>query len=502
MPRINRREFLQSGTAAAVAVWGLPSRWHWARSFAGASVPRSVKGWVMDLGALGRGGLVAAGSSSDGAFVWSWDPTKAVWDDLSAPEDAHVLTAVLAVDGVLWVGGARARIEVGGPIEVPVLPDPYDPMVDETALPTRSITPKRIVESACLWAQSGAGWEMVWSGGDHSRLVAAAGADGALFAGVQKDGDGADLRSVFVIAPGDGIDVTNYALDDLGLGAHGGVTAVAATAAGEVLGGIGMEQPWMSGLEAGSGRAGGGQGGPFRLPAGSEAALRDDGDGRMVMAGRPDSPVGNVSDAPGTQHQEYFRFDSSFYSVCQNWATDLDTFGRIYGGFGSLEYIVTAGTTRNDPSSEHYYSRAFDLDRVRWYGGYNCTPYVGAGGSGIRWQRCRYLAVDATTRRWARWTLDHWYNSDHENHIHFDTSATPVHISESSRSDTVFVQQTCNDFMSWGLVRDGIWGPNTEAAYQELKSRLAISGNPKTSSTWYRSMLHNIARKGFLDQSI
>lgn len=205
---------------------------------------------------------------------------------------------------------------------------------------------------------------------------------------------------------------------------------------------------------------------------------------------------------PGTEHQESFRFDSGFYAICEDWATDLENLGQAYGGFGALEYIVTAGTTNSNTSSEHYYSRAFDLDRVRWYGGYNCTPYVGAGGSGVTSNRRRYLAVDAITRRWFRFTLDHYYNSAHQDHIHFDREGAPVRIVTGSRSDTVFIQDVCNNFMSWGLVRDGVWGSLTEAAYQELKSRLGVSGEPKTSSTWYRVLLHNIARKGFLNQSI
>lgn len=216
--------------------------------------------------------------------------------------------------------------------------------------------------------------------------------------------------------------------------------------------------------------------------------------GKPLMYWRGPGPTG-----PGNEYQATFWADIDFHGRIALVAYNLEYYGKTYGGLGDLVHIVTAGVYVNKPG-QHGLGQAFDLDRVRWANG-TCTPYSGVHASGTRWVRRRYLATDAICRRWARWTLDGWYNSAHSDHIHFDMAALPEHISTGSRSDTVFIQKSCNDFNSAGLSVDGAWGPLTESAYLSLKSKLGTSGNPKTSTTAYRNFLAEIAKKGYADQS-
>lgn len=202
---------------------------------------------------------------------------------------------------------------------------------------------------------------------------------------------------------------------------------------------------------------------------------------------------------PGYEVQTTFYADQSFHDRLWYIFNNLEYYGKTYGSLGDLVHVVTAGVYVNK-SGQHGLGKAFDLDRVRWDGG-TCTPYYGVHASSTRWVRRRYLATDAICRRWARYTLDGYYNSAHSDHIHFDMGGLPERFSTSSRSDTVFIQSCCNDFNSAGISVDGIWGPNTSAAYEALKSQLGTSGDPKTSTSAYRNLLAEITKRGYADQS-
>jgi hypothetical protein len=75
-------------------------------------------------------------------------------------------------------------------------------------------------------------------------------------------------------------------------------------------------------------------------------------------------------------------------------------------------------------------------------------------------------------------------------------------VLKDSESDTKFVQAVCNNFRASGLVIDGDWGTNTQNAFNGLKSKLGVTGDPHTSSSVWQSMLSKIATKGFANQNI
>lgn len=188
----------------------------------------------------------------------------------------------------------------------------------------------------------------------------------------------------------------------------------------------------------------------------------------------------------------------AFYTALVAWIRDLRSLSASYG---SISYIVSAGFYV-DKEGQHGAGTAMDLDHVRWSGGNTISPLDQAHASGTAATRKRYLATEAVCRRRFRYVLDGWYNAEHADHIHSDFGGMPVRVLQDSESDTKFVQATCNNFRAAGLAIDGIWGPNTQNAFNGLKSALAVTGDPHTSSSVWQGMLSKIATKGFANQNI
>ncbi|UYQ65373.1 extensin family protein [Streptomyces peucetius] len=189
----------------------------------------------------------------------------------------------------------------------------------------------------------------------------------------------------------------------------------------------------------------------------------------------------------------------AFYDRLVVWIRDLrDLSGDA--GAGNVSFLVSAGFYVNKPG-QHGQGTAMDLDLVRWAGGRQSSPLDRHHAAGDRTLRRRYLAVDAVCRRRFRYVLDGWYNSAHADHIHADFGGLPTVCEKGSRSDTVFVQAMCNNFMGSGLAVDGAWGPLTQSAFDRAKSRLNITGNPHTNYSVWRTMMARVARHGFGDQA-
>ncbi|MDX8028704.1 extensin family protein [Lentzea sp. BCCO 10_0856] len=188
----------------------------------------------------------------------------------------------------------------------------------------------------------------------------------------------------------------------------------------------------------------------------------------------------------------------AFYNALVAWIRDLRSLSSSYG---SISYIVSAGFYVDKPG-QHGAGTAMDLDHVRWSNGNVTSPLDQHHASGTAALRKRYLATEAVCRRRFRYVLDGWYNADHRDHIHADFGGMPVRVLKDSEADTKFVQGTCNNFRASGLAIDGIWGPNTQSAFNGLKSALGVTGDPHTSSSVWQGMLSKIATKGFANQNI
>ncbi|MEJ2857111.1 MULTISPECIES: hypothetical protein [unclassified Saccharothrix] len=217
----------------------------------------------------------------------------------------------------------------------------------------------------------------------------------------------------------------------------------------------------------------------------------------MITFSRIDgTPVYYWRSSRGDTTLRNWQATQGFYDSLVLWIRDLRSLSSAYG---SITYLVSAGFYVNKPG-QHGAGTAMDLDYVRWSGGQVSAPLDRDHASGTLAVRRRYLAVDAVCRRRFRYVLDGWYNADHADHIHSDFGGLPVRCVKSSESDTRFVQSLCNNFMSSGLVVDGIWGTNTQNAFNTAKSRLGITGDPHTTTSVWQSFLSAAARKGFANQ--
>lgn len=185
----------------------------------------------------------------------------------------------------------------------------------------------------------------------------------------------------------------------------------------------------------------------------------------------------------------------AFYDQLVPWIRDLRTLSAE-AGYGNVSHLVSAGFYVNKPG-EHGTGTAMDLDLVGWTGGQVSAPLDRDHASGSAAVRRRYLAVDAVCRRRFRFVLDGWFNAAHGDHIHSDFGGLPTVCVKGASSDAKFVQAMCNEFMGSGLAVDGIWGTNTQSAFNSAKSKLGITGDPHTNSTVWTSLLHGVAQDGF-----
>ncbi len=205
----------------------------------------------------------------------------------------------------------------------------------------------------------------------------------------------------------------------------------------------------------------------------------------------------------GTRVRQTFYCADSTYQRLVEWIRHLRYLSEKYGdvtGYDTLNYLVLAGAyvCRHDGCvSMHNYGRAVDLDRVAWSNGVVSDPYYQHHASSYRRVRRRYLALDAVCRRYFRYVLDGYYNGAHADHIHMDDSALPAVCHKESRSDTVFVQKCCNDFMGYSLPVDGVWGPTTDRAFADARSRLKIVSDPHTLEWAWRAWCSRAAAHGF-----
>jgi hypothetical protein len=200
--------------------------------------------------------------------------------------------------------------------------------------------------------------------------------------------------------------------------------------------------------------------------------------------------------------------ERTFYDKCVEWRDTLELESAAHGNshYNKLEMIGHIGFFVSKYNSCHCIGKAFDLTKVKW-NGVDSEPCDGDHASPFRTQRRRYLAVDASLRKHFKWVLDGWYDALHANHIHasahYPLQSTIV-LDKNSQSDTVFVQAVCNNFNGANLVIDGIWGPATGAAFNDINLDWDFSVaacDPFTSHDAYVDWLHRVMIAGFADIS-
>jgi hypothetical protein len=205
-------------------------------------------------------------------------------------------------------------------------------------------------------------------------------------------------------------------------------------------------------------------------------------------------------DRAGSLQRATFYCTYGFYDRLVAWKRRLASISAGAGAaYSSLSYLALAGAYVNK-SGYHGLGRAVDVDQVVWSGTAS-RPVDREYASSDRAVRRRFLAVDAVCRGTFRYVLDGWYDAAHHEHIHADDGALPTVCRTGSRSDTVFVQATCNAFTGAGLAVDGVWGPRTTAAFKDATARLGVSGDPHTSSAAWVAWTERAAAHGFADQA-
>ena len=93
-----------------------------------------------------------------------------------------------------------------------------------------------------------------------------------------------------------------------------------------------------------------------------------------------------------------------------------------------------------------------------------------------------YLGIEAVLRKHFGKVLSYDYNRDHEDHFHFD-NGTSVGFKKAAKSHVIFVQNAVALVFQVAIGRDGVWGPQTEAAVNKVRGDLGIGGL-STKANW------------------
>jgi hypothetical protein len=192
----------------------------------------------------------------------------------------------------------------------------------------------------------------------------------------------------------------------------------------------------------------------------------------------------------------------AFRQTCRDWANDLKEESAKHGSskYATMKWIGHIGFWVDRDNSCHCAGKAADISKIRW-NGVACKPCDGHH-QGTSKQIRRYLAVDASLRKFFKWTLDGWYNAAHSDHIHASShyATRDIVLSKESVSDTVFVQAVCNNFNEADLKISGDWGGRTDAAFESINQAWDFQVSkcdPFQSHAAYNDWLHRVMVAGF-----
>jgi hypothetical protein len=204
--------------------------------------------------------------------------------------------------------------------------------------------------------------------------------------------------------------------------------------------------------------------------------------------------------SPGDYTRKEIRCERKLYTELVDWLATLKQYSTVFGGWGmnEVKYLGHVGAYVCKPGC-HGVGQAFDINRIQW-NGVATDMYGGDHNAGDRTVRRRYIAVDASCRRYFKYTLDGWYNPDHTNHIHVDLHTVPV-FSKDSISDTGFIQAVCNNFDGAGLEIDGVWGPKTQDAWRDVNDAWRYNGcDPFSNEVATAEWCNFVMAHGFADE--
>lgn len=155
----------------------------------------------------------------------------------------------------------------------------------------------------------------------------------------------------------------------------------------------------------------------------------------------------------------------------------ITCFQNLQGVLSASDFEITqvwsGGVGRSGTGrSYHHKNRAFDLDALIFANG---TKWV---AKTFPQRPFLYLAIEAILRRHFGTVLSHDYNAAHEDHFHFD-NGTSVKFKRDAKSHVLFVQHCLVKLFNQNIGQsgvDGMYGGDTEAALNRVRSELGIGG--------------------------
>ncbi|MFK8164915.1 MAG: hypothetical protein AB8H12_20885 [Lewinella sp.] len=157
---------------------------------------------------------------------------------------------------------------------------------------------------------------------------------------------------------------------------------------------------------------------------------------------------------------------------------------------GKPEVITTAGVFVNRAGSQHRHGTAFDFDGAFWEDYTMMTTNFMVDFE-------LYLGIESFLRRHFGIVLNYLYNEGHKDHWHIDDSVG-VAFSKNSRSKMLYLQATLSYIYQEEVVVDGLFGPQTQGAFNRVATKLGIrTGNPARDWLTYLELTGKVAFKLF-----
>src|SRR5690606_33476018 len=184
--------------------------------------------------------------------------------------------------------------------------------------------------------------------------------------------------------------------------------------------------------------------------------------------------------------------ETSFVAKAVDWPGWLNAVSS-FSGYGQVQWLGHAGFY-TCKTGMHGVGRAMDMNHVAWpsreidiFSHAHANPSIAV--------RRRYLAIDASCRRYFKYVINGWRDSLHRNHIHADDTFAPG-FSTGSETDVFFLQGVLVNLNGSAIAIDGAWGPATSAAYNNMKAKLGMGTDIWASSAAYMNFLTTVAVHG------
>lgn len=214
------------------------------------------------------------------------------------------------------------------------------------------------------------------------------------------------------------------------------------------------------------------------------------------------------SSGPNDYSTDNWRIHNNLIPDLDNWSWNIAYYARTFRGT-DIDWFGHFGFFANNRPSWHQRYKAWDINHVRFKDGtyLDMVRQNESWDSTSRTERRLYWAIDASLRRYFHTTIDGLADPQgHHNHIHVDESCggvtAPYTPWMAFSKDTKFIQRLCKDFNASGIGLDGVWGPNTDAAFDSLLSRLGMSClNPDKYTSSWKTFLGYIMRHGLANKS-